>query len=254
MTEIWAHRGASSQAPENTMPAFELAMRQGADGIELDVMRTADGIIVVTHDEFCHRLTGSQGMIGQKSFSELRKLDFAANFPEYSPQRLPALPEVLDLIRPSGIKLNIELKNGHYFDEGLEEAVLDELSKWQLAERIVLSSFNHYSMQRAAQIVSRTGSGIKCGLLYNSCLVEPWQYARALRVQAIHPLYANLQLPGFVENCHAAGIEVNAWTIDNPDHIGMAINLGVDAVITNVPARAMEIRSQLWEKQQNTDN
>lgn len=245
MSKIWAHRGASSDAPENTLPAFELAVDQGADGIELDVMRTRDNVIVVTHDEFCHRLTGQEGMVRAMDYADLKKLNYAWHFSGYPRQQIATLADVLKLVRSSGIAVNIDLKNDHYFDEGLVDAVIGKVVAHDMAQKTILSSFNHFSIQKAVQIIQQNGYGIKCGLLYTCCLIDPWQYAREIEVQAVHPLYANLQLPDFVVKCHENNLSVNAWTINNPEHIAMAIKLNVDAVITDVPETAVEIRGQI---------
>src|SRR5690554_3305507 len=106
-TEIWAHRGASQSAPENTMKAFDLAVKLGSDGIELDVMRSKDQAIVVTHDESCQRVAGKPGLIQQMTLEQLRMLDFAAYHQDQDRQAIPLLEEVLDLLRPTHLKLNI---------------------------------------------------------------------------------------------------------------------------------------------------
>lgn len=244
-TKIWAHRGASSQAPENTLAAFDLAIRQGADGIELDVQRTADGILVVAHDEDCLRVTGQPGEIVKMSLEELRRLDFAAGQPQYGRQPLPTLAEVFDLVRPSGLTINIEMKNGIVLYPGLEDQVIKQAVEWEMQDRIQLSSFNHYSLVEALRLIREMKLGIPCGPLYDCGIVEPWLYAARLGFTAIHPHFANLRIPGLTASCHAAGIALNAWTIDHPEHIAMAIKLGIDAIITNVPEQAHLIREKI---------
>ncbi|MEA4890882.1 MAG: glycerophosphodiester phosphodiesterase [Clostridiaceae bacterium] len=244
MTKIWAHRGASSTAPENTLAAFDLAIRQGADGIELDVHQSADNRLVVTHDESCRRATGEEGQISHMTLAELRRLDFGYIRPGFGFQPIPTLAEVFDLIRPSGLVINIELKNGVNPYPGMEKQILDLAADQHMAERICFSSFNHYSMVLASRLIAERKLGIPCGLLYSCGLVEPWVYAARIGVNALHPLYANLQIPGYVQASHEAGLAVNAWTIDQPEHIRLAIALGIDAVITNVPDTALGIRNQ----------
>ncbi|MDW7657085.1 MAG: glycerophosphodiester phosphodiesterase [Bacillota bacterium] len=240
-TKIWAHRGASAAAPENTMTAFELAVRQGADGIELDVHLTADGAVVVTHDESCRRVTGEEGQIGQMTLDQLQLLDFGRILPGFDRQQIPTIAEVFDLIRPTGLMINIELKNSVNPYPGLEKAVLDLAETHHMSDHICLSTFNHYSLVLAAQLIRERGLSIPCGLLYSCGLYEPWVYARNVGVTAIHPHYANLRIPNLVLDCHTAGIQVNAWTIDQPDHLRLACGLGVDAIITNVPDLAVSL-------------
>ncbi len=245
-TRIWAHRGASTMAPENTLPAFDRAVRQGADGIELDVQRTADNILVVAHDEDCLRVTGEAGMIPAMTLAQLKKLDFGKVYPAatgFIP--LPTLAEVFDLIRPSGLTINIELKNGIVLYPGMEKQVLDLALEHKMTERIHLSSFNHFSLVDAVALIRQMKLAVTCGPLYECGIVDPWVYAERIGCQAIHPHYGNLRVPGLIAQCQAAGIAVNAWTIDNPEHIGMALMAGVDAIITNVPEQALQIKRQL---------
>lgn len=240
-TKIWAHRGASAAAPENTMAAFDLAIRQGADGIELDVHLTADEAVVVTHDESCRRVTGVEGLVSQMTLVELRRLDFGSIMPGFDRQQIPTLAEVFDLIRPTGMMINIELKNSVNPYPGLEKAVLDLAVSHKMTEQICFSSFNHYSLVLAEQLIRERNLAIPCGILYSCGLYEPWHYAHSVGISAIHPHYANLRIPGLVPDCHAAGIQINAWTIDHPDHLRLALALGVDAIITNVPDLAISL-------------
>ncbi|NLM76979.1 MAG: glycerophosphodiester phosphodiesterase [Ruminococcaceae bacterium] len=240
-TKIWAHRGASVAAPENTLAAFDLAVQQGADGIELDVHFSADGVVVVTHDETCLRVTGEQGHVNQLTLSQLRQLDFSRILPGFSRQQIPTLAEVFDLIQPTSLVINIELKNSITLYPGLEQAVLDLACTHHMSERICLSSFIHYSLVQAALLAQERKLHVPCGLLYSCALYEPWMYARHVGAQALHPHYANLRIPGFVDACHEAGIQVNVWTIDDPDHLRMAFQLAPDAVITDVPDQAIAL-------------
>lgn len=244
-TKIWAHRGASTQAPENTLSAFALAISQKADGIELDVQRTSDGVLVVAHDEDCLRVTGQPGMIVQMTLAELQQLSFTQGYPAAGFETMPTLAAVFDLLRPSGLTINIELKNTLVPYPGLEEQVLKLAVDHQMQDRIQLSSFNHYSLLECMALIRQQKLAIPCGPLYECGLVEPWQYASRLGFSAIHPHYGNLRIPEIMKHCQAAGIAVNAWTIDNPEHIGMALMLGVDAIITNVPEQAIQIRKQI---------
>lgn len=237
---IWAHRGASQWAAENTMAAFELAIEQGADGIELDVMRSADHALVVTHDENCRRVTGHSGDIRTMSLAELRRLNFAAHRAEQEPQIIPTLDDVLELLAPTGLELNIELKNSLYFDPGLEDAVIQKVRQKKMMDRVILSSFNHYSMQTAAQLAPE----LRCAILYSCEIVDVAGYASRIGAKAVHPMYAGLQVPGLIESCHQAGITVNTWTVNAPDHITMILRSGVDAIITDVPDRALALRAQ----------
>ncbi|WP_305781680.1 glycerophosphodiester phosphodiesterase family protein, partial [Brucella sp. CMUL 018] len=124
MTAIWAHRGASAYAPENTLPAFEMALQMGADGVELDVQRSADGQVVVIHDETLNRTSNGVGKVVDQSFEQLRQCDFSNRFAGRRNVKIPTLREVLDLFRGTGKTVNIELKNTVVLYPGLEDDVL----------------------------------------------------------------------------------------------------------------------------------
>ena len=111
-TKIWAHRGASGYAPENTLESFELAIEQKADGIELDVQMTKDGELVVIHDETIDRTGNGTGRVQDHTLKELKALNFNKTHPEYASAKIPTLREVYELVKPSGITVNVEMKTG----------------------------------------------------------------------------------------------------------------------------------------------
>ena len=107
---IWGHRGASGYAPENTLPAFQLAADMGADGVELDIQETKDGVIVVCHDETVDRTSNGAGWLKDYTFEELRKLDFSYGNAAYEGTKIPTMEEVFELLGPTGLTINIELR------------------------------------------------------------------------------------------------------------------------------------------------
>ena len=239
MTKIYAHRGASAIAPENTMPAFEKALLLGSDGIEIDVHLTSDGIPVVAHDETVNRVSDGSGRIIDHTLDELRAMNFGVKFAEYGKVKIPTLEEVLTFIGSSQLGLNIEIKSGIVNYEGIEHKIVQMVRDFGLNDRIIYSSFNHYSL-KALKAVDQ---GAKIGLLYNSALYEPWRYAMYVGANAIHPYYPTLLAPGVVPGCHANSIGVHPWTVDDPTHIGMLLSLGVDIIITNKPDVACAVRA-----------
>lgn len=153
-TKVFAHRGASGYAPENTLEAFALAIRQGADGIELDVQLSSDGVPVVIHDETIDRVTDKTGYVKDYTLQELKELTVLKDrFPAYSQSKIPTLKEVLEAVKPSGIQVNIELKTGIYWYPDIEKKVAEIVEETGMKDRIVYSSFNHYSVQRLKEIV-----------------------------------------------------------------------------------------------------
>lgn len=129
--KVFAHRGASHYAPENTLPAFALAAEQGADGIELDVHLTKDGELVVIHDEKLDRTTNGTGWVKDYTLAELKTFCADNHLSGYPDARIPTLREVLELIRPTGLLVNIELKTSILWYDGIEEKHWTWLSKWE---------------------------------------------------------------------------------------------------------------------------
>jgi len=238
---IWAHRGASAYAPENTMEAFILAQKMGADGIELDIHLTRDGHIVVAHDETVDRCSNGRGYIIDKTLQELLELDFSKGMENYSYVRIPTLEQVLELVKISGLYLNIEIKNGMILYEGIEEKTLNLVSKLGLEDKVIYSSFNHYSLT----IIKKLNPAAPVGILYGEAMVDPYVYAKHLGVEAIHPYFKTLKVPGTINNCKKHGIKIHAWTVDERDDIRWLMDEGIDAVITNRPDLAVSVRNQI---------
>lgn len=233
---IFAHRGASAYAPENTMASFRKALELGAGGIELDVQLSLDGQVVVIHDEKVDRTGNQKGWVKDFSLAELKSMDFGSWFkPEFKNERIPTLTEVLELVTPAGIILNIELKNGPIFYPGIEEKVVSLVRAYNMTERTIISCFNHYSLLE----VKKTAPEFKIAPLYMEGLVAPWEYAKRLGAYAIHPLFYNI-IPEIVMGCKENGIAVNPFTVDQPELIKRMALLGVDGIITNVPDVALK--------------
>lgn len=233
MTAIWAHRGASAYAPENTLPAFQQAIQLGTDGIEFDVQRTADGHIVAIHDETVNRTSNGFGRVVDMTLDELRHLDFAHGFAGRRNVRIPTLQDILDLCRDSTLTVNIELKNTIEVYPGIEDDVLRIVNEFGMLDRTIISSFNHFSLANLRGKVAPEHIGV----LISDGIYEPWHYAKLLGAGAIHPHFPMLQIPGFVWLCHEVGVKVHAWTVNKDEDAVRLANLGLDALITNLPDR-----------------
>lgn len=241
MAKIYAHRGASGDAPENTMEAFELAAHQGADGIELDVHLSRDGEIVVIHDETIDRVTGAWGTVGSMSLAELKRYAYNRTHPQFAHAAIPTLREVFEWARPLGMAVNVELKTSPIAYEKLEEKCIELAAKMGMEKLVCYSSFNH----RSLLTVKTLDASLPCGLLYEAVMVRPWEYAAALGMDAIHPQFWQLMEPGVVEDTHAAGLAVNPWTVNREVELSRVFDTGVDMVITNFPARARDVQKGL---------
>lgn len=227
--KIWAHRGACAYAPENTMPAFELAKRLGADGIELDVQLTKDGIPVIIHDERLDRTCDGTGFVKDYTLEELRKFNAAKKYPAYGRVEIPTLAEFYAWLSDTELTVNLELKNSIVLYDGLEEKVLTLAKEYGVEDRIIYSSFNHYSMQRIKQLCPEA----KAAFLYSNGILDIAEYADKYHMDAVHPSLKNLEYSDIVKECHAKGIKVHVWTVNEDADFERLKALGVDAVITN---------------------
>lgn len=234
MPLIYAHRGASGYAPENTLRAFALAADMGADGVELDVQRTCDGVLVVFHDETVDRVTDGHGCLADMTLAEVKRLRVCRPFPGMA-EEIPTLAEALTLLKARGLCCNAELKNSVLPYPDMEAEVLSLAAKMGMREAMLYSSFQHHSMLRIKQL----DPSARVGLLYAATLVRPWDYARALGADALHPEFTEvLQTADEVERAHALGLEVNPWTVNEDAHLRAMIAAGCDRIITNYPDRA----------------
>ncbi len=248
---IWAHRGASGYAPENTLPAFQLAIDMNADGIELDVQLTKDGEIIVIHDETLDRTTNGKGWVKDHTFEEIRALDAsyqnmmqggevvspARKFEDYEDLRVPTLKEVLELIKPSNLTINIELKTGIIFYPELERRTVELVNECGMEDRVIYSSFNHESIKKIREI----DPSAQTGFLYADGPMGMATYGKKYGVTALHPALYNLQFDGFVQECAVAGLDLNVWTVNEPEYVEMCKAAHVHGIITNYPDMVREI-------------
>ena len=237
MTEIWAHRGASGYAPENTLEAFALAAEMGADGVELDVQMSRDGYLVVAHDERIDRVSNGTGLIRDFTLKELKEFHFNKTHPEYREARIPTLREVYEALKNTSLWINVELKNGIYFYEGLEERVLELTGRLGMEKRVIYSSFNHHSMVHLKQL----NPDALTGLLYSDGIYEASAYAQKIGAGALHPAFHNLQYPGVMEQARERGLKVHVWTVNTLEQGQACLKAEVDAVITNYPDKMKEL-------------
>ncbi|MCL2398859.1 MAG: glycerophosphodiester phosphodiesterase [Defluviitaleaceae bacterium] len=241
-TKIVAHRGASAYRAENTLPAFELAIQQKAEGLELDVHLTKDHQVIVAHDLELERVSDGTGRICDYTLEELRKFNFNTAFPEYGFCPAPTLAEVYALVADTQLTVNVELKTTDELYPEMPEKLLNLEREYSMEKRVIYSSFNHYSLIAIRQLNPQA----EIGLLYAMGLVDPWVYAKHLSATALHPHYRiAAALPETVARCHEHDIAVNVWTVDEPKVIGYMLNLGVDTIITNKPDVAIAVRESL---------
>ncbi|HSJ55392.1 MAG TPA: glycerophosphodiester phosphodiesterase family protein [Anaerolineae bacterium] len=228
-----AHKGASHEAPGNTLAAFLLARELGADGVELDVQLSRDGTPVVIHDATVEATTDGHGRVRAMTLAELKALDAGSWFdPVYAGQRIPTLQEVVDALGP-GLLINIELKTVSGKDDGLASAVVRLVEENHLLDRVVISSFNPLALWR----VRRLNPWIPVGMLYCDglpfFLSRPW-LRHLVRPEALHPDWTLVD-DGLVRWARKRGYRVHTWTVDDPGKMWQLVEAGVDLIITNRP-------------------
>ncbi|WP_024984018.1 glycerophosphodiester phosphodiesterase [Brevibacillus borstelensis] len=235
---ILGHRGASHDAPENTCAAFSMAMEQQADGVELDVQLTTDGRLCVIHDHTLERTTSGFGPVGEKTMAELSALSAGAWFsPEFSEQKVPELADVLALL-PEGATVNVEIKNGPAWYEGIGTAVAEQLCMWKNKLSLIVSSFDHQVLEE----VHRREPALYLGLLYEARLYDPVAYVRSLPypVYSLH-LWHGLITAEIARQAHAAGLRVFAYTVDESEDVARLTAFGIDAIMTNKPREVRQM-------------
>jgi glycerophosphoryl diester phosphodiesterase len=236
-TIVYAHRGASGSAPENTMSAFKKAVSMGSHGIECDVQMTKDGKLIICHDELLDRTTNGKGFIKDRTLEQIKTLDAGSWFGEaYTGERIPLLEELLELIKQSGIYFNLELKTGIVQYNGLEDKVVDMVKSYGLLDKTIFSSFNHYSIFELKDKYPEAFTGA----LYMAGLYQPWEYLKSVKCDCAHPFYLAAQ-PVMVEGLLRNGYTVNTFTVDDVKTAAMLMNAGVEGIITNHPERVLEI-------------
>ena len=236
---VHAHRGASAYAPENTLPAFRLAMEMGADGFENDIHLTRDKVFVLSHDGTIDRMSDGSGAIHEMTVVELKRYDFGAKFgAKFSGTRISTLDEMLELTHGMDI-LNIELKGPLPAGQDLDEALsilYASLEKYHCADRTIISTFEHAWGGRIKERYPR----LRVGLLYGECFTpeETLALAEKYHADAVHPDLSVLT-PAIVAACREKGVQINAWTVNSPEDIRRAIELQVDGIITDVPDKVL---------------
>jgi len=245
MQMIYAHRGASGYAPENTLRAFEMACDMGADGVELDVQLTRDRQLVVFHDETIDRVTDGSGAVADYTYAELRRFPVTRAVNGTDKDTIPLLKDVLTLLKEHGLQVNIELKNSHNPYHGMEAKCIQEVADTGMTEHTLYSSFNHNSLM----LVKRLLPEAKCGMLYSCCMIQPWRYAVAYGMDALHPHYSELAEEKEIPEAHALRLEVNPWTVNREEDLRRVIAQGADRIITNYP----DLGRRLLEERRGTE-
>jgi glycerophosphoryl diester phosphodiesterase len=245
MTLVVAHRGASKQAPENTMEAFRLGVEAGADAIELDVHLTADNQLAVIHDDTLDRTTDATGSIAGKTMDEIRRADAGARFSHDDDAGLPfagrgigvpTLPEVLAWL-PDKVGLVVEIKA-----RAAADAVVDALSSHAVRPdgRVAVISFDEPTIERVRELDRALRTGY---LLVPSQAIEPAMTWAAERGHAgVHPWDGDLGIDplSILTQARQLGLELGCYVVNEPDRMRFLAACGLWGFVTDVPDVARE--------------
>jgi glycerophosphoryl diester phosphodiesterase len=245
---VHGHRGARAVLPENTLPAFEYAIRQGVDVLELDMSVTKDNVLVVSHDP----LLSSPVCIGPRdhvpihslTLAEVREYDCGAkqnpNFPKQKTvpgTKMPTLDEVFDLANRGGFEFNIETKISREHPEyaptpeEFARLVLDAIRRHKLEKRVMVQSFDF----RTLHAMKKLAPEIRLSALYGGEAKDFVEIAHEAGATIVSPVY-NLVTAKQVSAAHKAGLQVVPWTPNDPESWKKLVDMGVDAIITDDPA------------------
>jgi glycerophosphoryl diester phosphodiesterase len=239
---VFAHRGASAWAPENTLAAFRLAVEHGSPAIELDVKLTADRQVVVLHDQTVDRTTNGHGDLRRFTLADLREMDAGSPFSaQYQGERIPTLAEVFEAVGEQ-IYINIELTNYASTRDGLPEEVAGLVSKYAMQDRVMFSSFHARNLVRVSRLFPQTPVGLLAleglaGRLARG-LVGRW-----VSPAIIHPYFQDVN-ERFMRRQKHLHRRVHVWTVDDPQEMLRLASLGVHGIFTNDPRLALSILNQ----------
>lgn len=254
---IWviAHRGSSKEAPENTLPAMELAIEQGADMIELDVCVSKDGELVVHHDRTLRRTTNGTGRVNQKTLTELKALDAGSWFdPRFKGVTIPTLREVLE-VTAGKIMLNVEIKKEavHPHQQDFEKKLLALLEEFNMIPHTMISSFNTLTLVRVKELNPQVSTALLYGNTIRTNLrpkipiygYQAYQLVLRTRADGLN-VRRNLVTRGFLRRSRETGVRIHTFTVDQPKLMKRLIQRQVNGIITNCPTR---LQNWLYKQQ-----
>lgn len=247
---LFAHRGASGTVPENTLDAFAEGLAAGADRLELDVHPTADGDIVVFHDDDLARTTDASGLLRERTLAELKSLDAGYHFRDEAGDhpfrgkgiRIATLAEVLEAFPDTA--LNIEVKHD---SGGTVEKFFEVLDRHGARERVLAAAFEEPILKRLRIVAPQTLtnlSPVETYEFYACCMNGTHdRYTPPAKALQVPPSHEGIEVvsPAFVKAAHDLGMEVHVWTINDEAEMERLLDFGVDGLMTDFPARARAV-------------
>ncbi|GEK32809.1 glycerophosphodiester phosphodiesterase family protein [Kurthia sibirica] len=236
--KIFAHRGASAHYPENTLPSFIAASKLAVEGVELDVQRTADGVLVIHHDERLHRTSNGSGFLRDYTFDQLRQLDFGSwKDDQFAATEIPTLREVLAVFKDTHHMINIELKTDVFEYKGIEDTVLQIVSEMGMSERIIYSSFDHCMVETMLKKAPKN----EIGVLFEKILVNLHDYGEKIGSNQLHISLVAAKR-GIMAASMAKGSIFRVYTVNKIADYDAMEELGVEAIFTDHPEKMLAHR------------
>lgn len=240
---IFAHRGASAHAPENTIAAFELALAQQADAIELDVKLSSDGYVVVHHDPTLDRTTSGKGPLKNMTLAELKKLDAGSFFSEkFKGELVPTLEDVFEAVGKRTF-INIELTNYKTPRDELVETVCMLTKKHKMQKSVMFSSFFASNLSKARSYLP----DVPRGLLALDGFLGSWARSFGFafgKYQALHPFIKDMTQQE-AARVHRLNRRVHVWTVNDEQDMRRLFGWGVDGIFTDDPQLAVRVRAEM---------
>ncbi|WP_339226585.1 glycerophosphodiester phosphodiesterase family protein [Oceanobacillus sp. FSL K6-2867] len=245
-TKIYGHRGCMGSFPENTLLGFKKAIELGVDGLEIDVHMTEDGEIVVIHDETLDRTTDGSGFIKDLTLEEIKQYSAGVkhtHFHDYDEvdwtmERVPTLKELLELLEPYPIDLNIELKTYRFPYEGIEEKILSLVEQYGNGRKVVYSTFHLPTLLR----IKSHDKEANIAWLLEQPITHPLDYMNTLDLEALHISKRMLLSDPF--EWKGMFDKLRVWTVNEKDELKQLLDLRVNAIITDFPEKALFYRSE----------
>lgn len=237
--EVVAHRGASADAPENTIAAFKLAYEHGAHGVECDILRTGDGRVVMMHDKTTKRTTGVEGKVEEMTLAQLQALD-AGSFKSaaYKGERIPTLEESLAIV-PAGRRLTVELKGGKELIPGIASAL--ETAKLQPAQ-VEFIAFGYDTLKAVKERFPQHRALLLAGYKIDKETGKPAMTLETLIERCLAAKFDGMSISkewpidaAFCATVKAARLDLYVWTINDPAEAKRLVGLGMPVICTDRP-------------------
>lgn len=223
MTKIYAHRGYSGKYFENSAEAFRACRDLDIYGIEIDVQLTKDGEMVVIHDEYLKRLLSVDAFVKDLTLKELKGYKYANG------ESPITLEEYVEIIKDTALVTNLELKTSVFEYPGIEEKVYELFKKHDMLDRLLVSSFNHYSLLRFKELCD-----LPVAALTDCTIIAPEKYLKEYGIEYYHPVFTSVNAEMY-EALKAEGIKVNTWTVNGKIPYKILMEMEIDGIITNYP-------------------